>query len=436
MAVLEHLSLFFLRDFMMPTMTSTIDHLKLLPYIIKSADAGLSELLNDVDPFYALSSILTIFSHDIELLEDTCIIFDYVFASGSMVVPLYLYASMVISRKEELKALDTDDCDILHSTLSKFPSPISATALFDVTARASTLLELYPPQSLEYWNLISTFSVLKTTAAPQPPGRRYSSAHYIDSRRRRESSTKNRLLSSSSADFDSLSIEEEPSGISDTEEEGLGDSTNTVNSLFDSTTVGSLTSPLGSVQDSSFFSAVTDTDDDQDEKLTRSTASVPIVEYTITDALRLMERQIDEANVKEEEEKQRKLEQAAQRKKELELRRAENAKRADEKAAAKPPARFLRASALGLFSSSRIAEVFPTITKGSGALVHHLTRNLKVGSRALAPNTVLGMSIYFGLFSILAYAWYYNQAVYHNGGLLRWLDFKNVWEKMVARYFH
>lgn len=463
MIVLEYMSLFLLRDFMMPSMDSTVDHLRLLPYILKSADTPLSDLLAKVEPIYALSSILTVFSHDIERFDDICIIFDYVLASGSMIVPIYLYASVVISRKDELIALDTDDRDILHSVLSNFPSPISATSLFDATARASTLLELYPPQSLENWNIISEFSVLKSTAAPQPPGRRYSSVHEHLERlqRPRKGSARSRLSSSTSATVEAESLEKEPvADTSDSEShseeeeenpESMVQSIASVNSMIDSIPAGSesLISPPDSVCDSSYNATMSDTDEDNEtEAEAEETNDDRVIgsiilkkgKFNIGDTLRLLRCQVEESNRKLEEKKQREKEAAEQRKRELEQRRQENAaKRAaaeESKAKITPLTKFASATTLGLISPSKIAEVFPTITHGSGALVHHLTRNLKTGSKFLTPTTVVGVSIYFGLFSILAYAFYYNQAMnYEAVGMLRRLDFRAVWEKMVVRYF-
>lgn len=463
MIVLEYMSLFLLRDFMLPSMDSTVDHLRLLPYILKSADTQLAELLGKVEPIYALSSVLTIFSHDIERFDDICIIFDYVLASGSMIVPLYLYASVVISRKDELMALDTDDCDVLHSVLSNFPSPISATSLFDATARASTLLELYPPQSLENWSIISEFSVLRSTAAPQPPGRRYSSVHdHLERLQRpRKGSARSRLSSSTSATIEAEALEKEP--VSDTsdseshsEEEtsmSMVQSIASVNSMMDSIPAGSdsLISPPDSVCDSSYHSYATmsDTDEDNETEAEADEANDDRVigsimlkkgKFNIGDTLRLLRCQVEESNRKLAEKKRREQEAAQQRKRELEQRRQENAaKRAaaeESKAKSTPLTKFASATTLGLISPSRIAEVFPTITHGSGALVHHLTRNLKSGSKILTPTTVVGVSIYFGLFSILAYAFYYNQDMnYEAAGMLRRLDFRAVWEKMVVRYF-
>lgn len=451
MQVLEHMSLYLLRDFMLPSMEPTIDHLKLIPYILQSADSSLGQLLSQVEPFYAISSVLTLFSHDIESLNNICIIFDYVLASGSMIVPLYLYASMVISRKDELDALETNDCDILHSALSSFPSPISAVSLFDVTARASVLLELHPPQMLENWGMISNYSVLKTTAAPQPPGRRYSSVYdqHLERMKRRKSSARSRLASTGSIDFESPASESES-------QEPMLDSMSTTYSMSDSklTMSESVYSPFNSVQGSSFITcvSVSDTEDDgeiKEEKDLKGGFNPRIPRffkrpmYSVDDTLKLLEHQIEESNRKAEEERIRRQQAAEQRKIEFEQRRQEiAAKRAaaavEEKAysSSSRKGKFTSATtAFGLISSMRVAEVFPTITKGSGALVHHLTRNLRTGSRALTPTTMVGVSIYFGLFSILAYAWYYNQAYFHNGGLLRWIDFRIVWEKMVARYF-
>lgn len=453
MPVLEHLSLFFLRDFMLPTMDGSIDHLKLIPYIISSADESLGKLLSHVNPIYAISSVLTIFSHDIESFDNICIIFDYVFASGSMIVPLYLYASLIISRKDELEALQTTDCDILHSTLSKIPSPISDLSLFDVTARASTLLELYPPQFLKNWDSISKFSVLKTTAAPKSPGRRYSAVHDFDRVQRfRKNSARSRLSSSCSADIEEpcFAVSEDPIlSVSEHEsdkakEDSFLDSMSTTRTMSDSMSIGSLTSPLSSTQSTSFTGScvtVSDTDDESVNQFEEKDADIflnsrrPMRQYSMVESTELLNFQVDESKRKAEEAKQRQLEKKILE----ERRRLETARKAEEETSKSAPvgrSKFQStASALGLVSSARIAEVFPSITKGSGALVYHLTRNLKAGTRVLMPTSIAGVSIYVGLFSVLAYAWYYNQTYYYHGGLLRWLDFRIVWQKMVARYF-
>lgn len=69
---------------------------------------------------------------------------------------------IICSRKKELLELDADEHDMLHSILSKLPSPLN---LDDLIARTARLFQSHPPERLRglAWFRISTNSVLKTT---------------------------------------------------------------------------------------------------------------------------------------------------------------------------------------------------------------------------------------------------------------------------------
>ncbi|KAF5096811.1 hypothetical protein D0Z00_002657 [Geotrichum galactomycetum] len=399
MRVLEHVSLYLLRDFMLPTMDSSIDHLRLLPAIIGAADSDLGQLLAGVEPYYALSSVITVFAHDMDSFDDICTVFDYVFASGSMVVPLYLYVSMVVSRKAELEALQTTDCDILHSVLSQFPSPISPALLFDVMARASTLLEIYPPQHLDLWSDISEYSVLKTTAAPQPPGRRYSTTHDLDShslgsfrtRLDRTSSAQSYVIEESEEDEAAL---EKEMGADDETDSDSGQRSTTPPSLSDSTA----TIPNERPFTNSFM---------ESEK----------------QPLRLLALQIEESNRKAAEKKRR----------EEERRRLAQLKAASANNKVTTNTGGASSAHIGIFSLARVSELLHENTRNSSNIVV-LSRLLRHATRALLPRTGLGMSLYVGIFSVLMAHYYFNQGRTELfAGVKLHLQF--AWEKMVVRYF-
>ena len=375
MRVLEHVSLYLLRDFMLPTMDSSIDHLRLLPAIIGAADSDLGQLLAGVDPYYALSSIITVFAHDMDSFDDICTVLDYVFASGSMVVPLYLYASMVVSRKAELMALQTTDCDILHSVLSQFPSPISPALLFDVMARASTLLEVYPPQYLDLWSDISEYSVLKTTAAPQPPGRRYSTTYDLDS------------------EEDEAALENET---------GVDDETDS-----DSEKHG--TAP---------------------PSLSDSTATIPN-ERPFTNSFMESEKQPHKLLALQIEESNRK---AAEKKRlEDERRRLAKLKAASVKNKASTDTGGASPAHIGIFSLARVSELLHENTSNSNNIVV-LSRLLRQATRALLPRTGLGISLYVGVFSVLMAHYYFNQGRTEIFAGMK-LHFQFAWENLITRYF-
>lgn len=399
MRVLEHVSLYLLRDFMLPTMDSSIDHLRLLPAIIGAADSDLGQLLAGVDPYYALSSIITVFAHDMDSFDDICTVLDYVFASGSMVVPLYLYASMVVSRKAELMALQTTDCDILHSVLSQFPSPISPALLFDVMARASTLLEVYPPQYLDLWSDISEYSVLKTTAAPQPPGRRYSTtydldSHSIDSFRTRLNST------SSMQSYVTKGSEEDEAALEN--ETGVDDETDS-----DSEKHG--TAP---------------------PSLSDSTATIPN-ERPFTNSFMESEKQPHKLLALQIEESNRK---AAEKKRlEDERRRLAKLKAASVKNKASTDTGGASPAHIGIFSLARVSELLHENTSNSNNIVV-LSRLLRQATRALLPRTGLGISLYVGVFSVLMAHYYFNQGRTEIFAGMK-LHFQFAWENLITRYF-
>ena len=89
------LSLLRIRDFMLPTMSGTEPHLRLLPAILYAADRSLAVHLSQTQPFFALPATLTLYAHEIEEYGDISRLFDFLLASEA-VVSVYLFAVVSI----------------------------------------------------------------------------------------------------------------------------------------------------------------------------------------------------------------------------------------------------------------------------------------------------------------------------------------------------
>ncbi|KAI9696825.1 MAG: hypothetical protein M1836_005187 [Candelina mexicana] len=156
-----HLSLLKIRDFMLPSLRPALSHLRLLPSIIYAVDPGLCKHLSATEPFFALAATLTLYAHDIQEYGDIARLFDFLLARES-VVSIYLFAVIVLQRKEELLDIPDDEPEMLHSILSKLPKPLNIEALISKTMDVYTY---HPPEKLPFrvWHQVSSYSVLKTT---------------------------------------------------------------------------------------------------------------------------------------------------------------------------------------------------------------------------------------------------------------------------------
>lgn len=155
----EYVALLRIRDFMLPSMSPAVDQLKLLYPLLKSADSELCAHLSRTQPFFALAATLTLYAHDIQEYSNIARLFD-VFLAMDPVFPLYLFAQIVMERREELFDIPDDEPEMLHSILSKLPKPLDLEGLI---SRAIYLLQEQPPERLSTWGQVSCFSVLKTS---------------------------------------------------------------------------------------------------------------------------------------------------------------------------------------------------------------------------------------------------------------------------------
>jgi hypothetical protein len=160
--LVARLSILRIRDFMLPTLAATVHQLRLIPDLLGAADPALRRHLGDIEPFYALGGTLTMYAHVIEEYGDIARLFDVLLAREP-VFSIYLYARIVLSRREELFEFPQDDSSMLHLVLSKVPKKLDLESLISETAN---LFEHHPPESLRSWRRISSSSSLKTARSP------------------------------------------------------------------------------------------------------------------------------------------------------------------------------------------------------------------------------------------------------------------------------
>lgn len=162
-ASLARLSMLRIRDFMLPTLSGTFSHLYLLPALLHITDPSLASLI-PANPGYALAATLTLFSHVVPGYETIVRLFDFLLAAPAS-APVYLFAAVIRSRREELVQLDPHDQDMLHFQLSKLPQLLECDAL---VTDAMFLLQAHPPHTLgRPWRAVSQASVLRTALSAE-----------------------------------------------------------------------------------------------------------------------------------------------------------------------------------------------------------------------------------------------------------------------------
>lgn len=147
-----------LRDYMMPKLRPSLDQLDIIPPLLTLADPYLGKLVRSIPSFYALSSIMTLFSHNVQEFDSLCILFDYILASEKPVKSvLYLYVALILERKSKVKEV-MDDVDMIHSILSNIADdPLEDVQI--IVKHAIKLSENYKLDKLT--TRISEYSALK-----------------------------------------------------------------------------------------------------------------------------------------------------------------------------------------------------------------------------------------------------------------------------------
>ncbi|GKT50193.1 GTPase-activating protein gyp10 [Colletotrichum spaethianum] len=156
--LVSRLSVLRIRDFMLTNLEPTVAQLRLIPDILQAADPKLKRHLAGTEPFYALAGTLTMYAHDIQAYGDIARLFDILLVREP-VFSVYMFAQIVLNRRDELFDNDEEDPSMLHLILSKVPQKMDLESLI---AGATALYERYPPESLSAWRKISKASSLKT----------------------------------------------------------------------------------------------------------------------------------------------------------------------------------------------------------------------------------------------------------------------------------
>jgi hypothetical protein len=166
-SAMAHLSLFRIRDYMLPSLAPALKHLQLIPAIVGTIDPALWRHLANIQPFFALAATLTLYAHDIQEYSDIARLFDFLLAREP-VVAIYLFAAIILSRKKELMNIPVDEPEMLHFTLSKLPCPLNLDGLI---LSAAQLFKDHPPESLPLgaWRRVPSCSVLKTSRDSSRP---------------------------------------------------------------------------------------------------------------------------------------------------------------------------------------------------------------------------------------------------------------------------
>lgn len=207
----EAFTMLYLRDFMMDSLDFPIDQLKIIPQFIKSNDKLLYRQLqlDKVEPFFAVSSILTIFSHEMKPLEnhpDLQIfqIFDFVISSQSMVVPLIMYSVLIMENKAKLLSEYNENIDNFENTVDLvhgIMQQVLITASLDEQVWKKILDKVRSRSSkefiLKYKGMVNKYSTLLTTASGEEVKTSYDLNHVVDLLEKEiEQNTKRKVIKS------------------------------------------------------------------------------------------------------------------------------------------------------------------------------------------------------------------------------------------------
>lgn len=155
----SRVSLLRIRDYMLSSLGPSTRHLHLIPAILKCTDPNLAQHLSNTPPYFALSSVLTLYAHEIQKYADIARLYDFILAHEP-VMTVYLFVALIIYRREEI--LEIEDQDMLLFVLSKLPQQLDLQTLVDISLK---LFKAHPPETLpgRAWRQISSYSVLKTS---------------------------------------------------------------------------------------------------------------------------------------------------------------------------------------------------------------------------------------------------------------------------------
>ncbi|CEI88579.1 hypothetical protein RMCBS344292_02961 [Rhizopus microsporus] len=145
---MERVALFYLRDAMFATLEPVMKQLTMIDSLIRLEDNELYEFIMEagVLPYYALSWVITWYSHDLSDLEKIARLFDLILSSNPL-MPVYLAVATVISKRKQVLALPCDTSTV-HSFLTNLASDTDIDTVCEQAHALEARYGIYELQSL------------------------------------------------------------------------------------------------------------------------------------------------------------------------------------------------------------------------------------------------------------------------------------------------
>ncbi|KAI9015110.1 rab-GTPase-TBC domain-containing protein [Gaertneriomyces semiglobifer] len=162
--MLESLTLFYLRDHLLPTLNGTEAQLNLIMPILARTTPKVHSLLkmsNGIDgpeyrPYFAISWILTWFTHDINDIRILTRLWDLFIAHGPVMV-VYVCTSLIAAREKEIVGLAESDPDVDSAMLHHMLSKISLSTNWEtIITNAWETYKSHPPSVLQVGKLLKS----------------------------------------------------------------------------------------------------------------------------------------------------------------------------------------------------------------------------------------------------------------------------------------
>ncbi|KAN0040738.1 hypothetical protein ACTFIV_003274 [Dictyostelium citrinum] len=138
-AMLERLSIYHFNDCMLPNFAEVLKVLNLIFPLISMVDQQ-----SQVQPMFAISWILTWFSHNLDELDSAARVYDYLLSAHPM-ASIYLSVGVITSQRETLLSLDCS-FDSIHAFFTRNLPELDFDKIIKQTV---SLLEKIPPSKLQ-----------------------------------------------------------------------------------------------------------------------------------------------------------------------------------------------------------------------------------------------------------------------------------------------
>ncbi|KAN0040715.1 hypothetical protein ACTA71_009053 [Dictyostelium dimigraforme] len=145
-AMLERLSIYHFNDCMLPNFAEVLKVLNLIFPLISMVDQQVYNFIirSQVQPMFAISWILTWFSHNLDELESAARVYDYLLSAHPM-ASIYLSVGVIINLRETLLSLECS-FDSIHAF---YTSNLPELDFDKIIKQTDSLLDKIPPSRLQ-----------------------------------------------------------------------------------------------------------------------------------------------------------------------------------------------------------------------------------------------------------------------------------------------